>query len=78
MEDPMSKLRISPFCVHISSKKSAFAARPALTEAELLDGSQACWCTHTMTALGPDRAVVDPDDCRAGRDCFESLIDLEP
>lgn len=70
------ELKLSPFCVHLTSKRSAFALRPARTEAELLDGSQACWCARTMTALGPDRETVDPDDCREGRGCFESLLDL--
>lgn len=73
----MDPLRISPFCRHIASKKSAFATRPALTEEELLDGSQACWCVRTMMAIGPDRLIVDPEDCRAGRECFESLLDVQ-
>lgn len=71
------KLKISPFCVHLTAKKSAFATRPALTEAELLDGSQACWCAATMMAIGPDRERVDPDDCRAGRTCFASILDVQ-
>jgi hypothetical protein len=69
------QLSISPFCAHLASKKSFFLGRPARDEEELLDGSQACWCARTMSALGPDRRAVDPDDCRAGRSCFVSFLD---
>ncbi|HEX6851098.1 MAG TPA: hypothetical protein VF139_06790 [Candidatus Polarisedimenticolaceae bacterium] len=30
-----------------------------------------CWCTHSMTALGPDGEVADREGCRPGRPCFE-------
>ncbi len=69
-----TKGEIAPFCSHIRSKKVYFLGRPPNTESELLDVSQSCWCRHTMLALGPDGAVVDPADCRAGRGCFESVL----
>lgn len=65
---------IAPFCAHIQSKKAFFLRRPPNTASELLDASNACWCARTMTALGPDRAVVDPEECRAGRACYESVL----
>lgn len=73
-EPGTSEAEIAPFCAHIRSKKVHFLGRPPNTESELLDVSQSCWCRHTMLALGPDGAVVDPDDCRAGRGCFESVL----
>ncbi len=33
------------------------------------------WCTHNMNCLGPDGRVASKDDCRRGRDCFESYGD---
>ncbi len=65
---------IAPFCAQIASKKLFFLGRPPQTEADILDASQACWCRRTMQALGPDRQVVDPRDCRAGRVCYESVL----
>lgn len=71
---PASEPAIAPFCAHIQSKKAYFLGRPPNTERELLDASQSCWCRRTMQALGPDGEVVDPDDCRAGRGCYESVL----
>lgn len=30
-----------------------------------------CWCSRTMTALGPDGKVAIREACRPGRDCHE-------
>jgi len=68
---PIDPSRISPFCRDLSSKKAVFLARPPRDEEELLDASRHCWCGETMQALGPDGDVVAPEDCRAGRACFE-------
>ena len=65
--------RISPFCAHLRTKKYFFLTRPALTEDDILDGSGRSWCQHTMEALGPDGELVDPEDCRSQRRCFESI-----
>lgn len=64
-----------PLCKHLWSKKRFFASLPPASEAELLDGSQACWCALTHQALGPDRRVADPDHCRAGRDCHVGVLE---
>lgn len=32
-----------------------------------------CWCSHTMTCLGPDGKVADDESCGNGRRCFERL-----
>jgi hypothetical protein len=66
--------QIAPFCAHIQSKKSFFLRRPPNSEAELLDASQSCWCRQTMQSVGPDGAIVDPEDCRSGRGCYESVL----
>jgi hypothetical protein len=67
-------LSISPFCIHLWSKKASFLDRPPLVEEDILDASRHCWCRKTMQVLGPDREVVAPADCRQGRTCFESIL----
>ena len=61
------------YCLRLRSKKLYSASAPPRTREDVLDGSGHCWCTRTMMALGPDDERVDPDRCRAGRECFESL-----
>jgi len=73
-EPPIAGIRVSPFCMHLRSKKSYFLRGPALEEADLLDGSGHCWCRKTMLALGPDGEAAVPSDCRAGRACFEAVL----
>lgn len=63
---------ISPFCADLSSKKRTLFGRAPRNEEELLDGSRHCWCNRTMLAVGPDGAIVDPEDCRVGRSCFRA------
>ena len=70
----MSKSVISPFCKHLTAKKSYFSELPPRTEEELVDGSNHCWCAKTQLALGPDRDVVGPQDCCEGRTCFEPIL----
>jgi hypothetical protein len=36
-------------------------------------GSGIYWCSHTQTCLGPDGQVAEPEQCKAGRDCYEAL-----
>ncbi len=36
-------------------------------------GSGIYWCSHTQTCLGPDGQAAEPDNCKTGRGCFESL-----
>ena len=31
-----------------------------------------CWCLRTLGVFGPDDRRVDPEECCAGRSCFES------
>lgn len=69
---------ISPYCQHIASKKMMLRPDPPLADSDILDASQHCWCSQTMTILGPDGYECHPEDCRSrSRSCFESpLADL--
>jgi len=29
-----------------------------------------CWCSQTLTVLGPDDNLCSPETCRPGRSCF--------
>lgn len=67
-------LDASPYCRHIQSKKLTFRTAPPRCEEDILDASRHCWCRRTHQILGPDGEVVAPEDCRAGRACFEGLL----
>lgn len=67
-----SPAELFPFCAHLSSKKVMLSSDLPRTERDVLDASNHCWCNRTSTAIGPDRDAVHPDECRRGRDCFES------
>jgi hypothetical protein len=30
------------------------------------------WCLETMSQVGPDDALVAPDHCRRGRECYRA------
>lgn len=68
----MNLIRKSPFCKYLTSKKAYFEELPPMTEEEVVDGSNHCWCAKTQLAVGPDTDPVAPEDCQAERDCFES------
>ena len=63
---------LSPFCRFLRSKKAFFASSPPRTVDDLLDASRHCWCGHTQHQVGPDEQLVEPEDCRAGRSCYEA------
>ena len=76
MSDPRTP-PVSPFCVHLASKKMMISERPPLEDSDVLDSSQHCWCELSHMLIGPDGDAAHPEDCRKGRDCFESpLADL--
>lgn len=64
---------LSPFCSQLASKKLCFRTSPPQTAEDVLDASRHVWCRRTQQALGPDGAVVDVEDCRSGRSCFERI-----
>ena len=65
------RIRVSPFCGKLRSKKYFFLQGPALEEDDILDASNDCWCHTTLQKVGPDGRIVDPADCQAGRACYE-------
>ena len=67
-------LNLSPFCIHLQSKKVTFRSSPPMEESDVLDASCHCWCRRTMQVLGPDKERAAPADCRSGRPCFESIL----
>jgi hypothetical protein len=71
MEEP--RILESALCLHLRSKKTYSLHAPPASREDVLDGSGHCWCKRTMMALGPDEERVDPDTCRAGRSCFETI-----
>jgi len=62
----------SPYCRNLESKKRFLSRGLPRVESDVLDASNDCWCFHTQQILGPDREIVRPADCQAGRSCFES------
>jgi hypothetical protein len=64
---------LGAICGRLRSKKYYLLGRPALCAEDILDGSQHCWCHRTKQAVGPDAGMVHPDECIAGRSCFEPL-----
>ena len=66
--------RVSPICADLRSKKTYFLGGPPMESSDVLDGSGHCWCRTTQQAIGPDGEAADPEDCRAGRACFRSVI----
>jgi len=36
------------------------------------DMAEPHWCLKTMGIYGPDGDLVDPKECREGRECYES------
>lgn len=71
--EALDGLNISPFCLHLQSKKAYFRTTPPMEESDLLDASLSCWCRRTMQVLGPDKNRAEPSACRTGRGCFESI-----
>jgi hypothetical protein len=63
-----------PYCSELRSKKLVFARTPPRVEADILDASNHCWCARTQQALGPDNELVQPEDCRAGRECYRPVL----
>jgi hypothetical protein len=66
-----SGLPVAPFCSSLRSKKYFFLEGPALSEEDLLDASNDCWCKETQQRVGPDGEPVAPEDCGAERGCFK-------
>ncbi len=64
--------RVSPYCSALSSKKILGLQGLPMSDSDVLDASNWCWCRKTAQILGPDRQPAHPQDCRRGRGCFDS------
>ena len=49
-------------------------------EPTVMSGGRTCphadystWCQHSYKCVGPDGKMVDHEDCRAERNCYEKL-----
>jgi hypothetical protein len=65
----------SAFCGSLRSKKFFMMDAVPIDASQYLDGSNHCWCRETQQVIGPDGGVVDPEDCVAGRSCYNSAFD---
>jgi hypothetical protein len=70
---PSEPAPLSPLCARLRSKKYFLLGRAPMTDEDILDASQHCWCSRTSQLLGPDGEPSHPGDCRAGRSCYEPL-----
>ena len=58
-------------CRRLRSKTMFYQAEPDPTVPSSNDNSY--WCTHSMNCMGPDGDVAQPEACRSGRGCFETV-----
>ncbi len=69
------RIQLSPYCVHLKSKKLVFQPRPPVSDEDILDGSGHTWCQQTQEVVGEDGEPSDPRECQKGRSCFCSYSD---
>ena len=60
----------APVCKRLRSR-GFYLADPGEGEHFEFSPESSCWCSHTVTVLGPDDIVCSPEMCRPGRACFE-------
>jgi hypothetical protein len=58
-------------CPQLRWKSMFFATGEEAGLPENHDGF--CWCTRTMTCLGPDGKVANQESCSSERGCFEQI-----
>lgn len=64
---------LTPYCGQLASKKYLLRAKLALSDEDYLDASCHTWCQKTRSAMGPDRDLVGPAECRSDRTCWEPI-----
>ena len=64
---------LTPYCGCLASKKYLLRAKLALSDEDYLDASCHTWCQKTRSAMGPDRDLVGPAECRSDRTCWEPI-----
>jgi hypothetical protein len=62
----------TPFCRELRSKKIYMLGKLPLTEEDVTDDSNHCWCYNTKNPVGPDGGIVIPERCKPGRSCYVS------
>jgi len=62
---------VVPACSRLRSKGFYLAAPEEVEHFEFLPES-ACWCSRTVTILGPDDILCSIEMCQLGRACFEA------
>ncbi|MGO8671016.1 MAG: hypothetical protein ACLQVD_06605 [Capsulimonadaceae bacterium] len=73
----ITTLAPSPYCRELRSKNYFTLQSVPLTEADILDHSNHCWCRQTMQVVGPDGDLVIPSACGPDRACYRSHWDQE-
>ena len=72
MTEAKPKSPFGPYCKDLVSKKLMVTRAIPHEPSDVLDRSRHCWCQKTQTIMGPDRMVVDPENCQSDRSCFQS------
>jgi len=65
----------SSFCGSLRSKKFFMIDELPTDASQYLDASNHCWCRMTQQVIGPDGAMVHPESCVIGRDCYSSAFE---
>ncbi len=73
-QEPDTPMQKSPFCEKLRSKKYYFLDTIPMSDDDISDASNHCWCGQTKQAVGPDGDLVMPEDCTPSRSCYLSSI----
>jgi hypothetical protein len=60
-----------PVCKCLRSR-GFYLAEPEEVDHFEFSPESSCWCSHTVTVLGPDDILCSPEMCQPGRTCFEA------
>ena len=60
-----------PVCKRLRSR-GFYQAEPEEVDHFEFSPESSCWCSHTVTVLGPDDILCSLDMCQPGRACFEA------
>ena len=59
-----------PVCRRLRSR-GFYLAGPEEADQFEFSPESSCWCSQTVTVLGPDDILCSPEMCQPGRACFE-------
>lgn len=59
-----------PVCKRLRNR-GFYLAEPEEVEHFGFSPESSCWCSRTVTVLGPDDILCSPEMCQPGRTCFE-------